>query len=48
MTLEKDDRRKRPEENRTQKIVMWSIFAVVIVLAIIAITILIVTGTPLF
>jgi hypothetical protein len=46
MTLQKDQ--PKPPQNRTQKIVMWSVFGIVAVLAIAAIVIFIVSGTSLF
>ena len=46
MTLQKDER--KPPQNRTQKIVMWSIFGIAAVLLIVAIVIFIASGTPLF
>jgi hypothetical protein len=46
MTLQKDQ--PKPPQNRTQKIVMYSVFGVAAVLAIIAIVLAIVTGARLF
>jgi hypothetical protein len=46
MTLQKDQ--SKPPQNRTQKIVMYSVFSVAAVLAIIAIVIFIVNGVKLF
>jgi hypothetical protein len=46
MTLQKDQ--PKPPQNRTQKIVMWSIFGVAGALVIAAIIIAIVSGAPLF
>ena len=46
MTLQKDER--KPPQNRTQKIVMWSILGVAAVLAIVSVTIFIVSGQHLF
>ncbi|MCU1551324.1 MAG: hypothetical protein JWR36_1884 [Glaciihabitans sp.] len=46
MTLHKDQ--PRPPQNRTQKIVMWSVFGVVAVLLIVSVVIFILSGTPLF
>jgi hypothetical protein len=46
MTLQKDQ--PKPPQNRTQTIVMWSIFGIAAVLLIIAIVIFIASGTPLF
>ena len=48
MTLNRDPRRDQPEQSRTQKIVMWSIFGVAGVLAVIAIIIFFASGTRLF
>ena len=46
MTLQKDQ--PKPPQNRTQKIVMWSIYGVAGVLAIIAIILFIVSGARFF
>ena len=46
MTLQKDQ--PKPPQNRTQKIVMWSVFGVAAVLLIIAIVIFVVQGVKLF
>ena len=46
MTLQKDQ--PKPPQNRTQKIVMWSIYGVAAVLAIIAIVLFIVSGARFF
>jgi hypothetical protein len=46
MTLQKDQ--PKPPENRTQRIVKWCIFGVAAVLAIVAVTILIVSGQRIF
>jgi hypothetical protein len=46
MTLQKDQ--PKPEQNRTQKIVMWSIFGVAGALLVAAIIIFIVSGAPFF
>ncbi|MCU1534502.1 MAG: hypothetical protein JWR53_983 [Glaciihabitans sp.] len=46
MTLQKDQ--PKPPQNRTQKIVMYSVFGVAAILAIIAIVLAIVTGARLF
>jgi hypothetical protein len=46
MTLQKDQ--PKPPQNRTQKIVMWSIYGVAAVLAIIAIILFIVSGARFF
>ena len=48
MTLSKDNRPKRPEQNRTQKIVMWCIFGVVAAMAVAAAIIFFVSGSSLF
>lgn len=50
MTLSGDNKskRERQEQNRTQKIVMWSIFGVAAVLLIIAVVLFIVSGASLF
>jgi hypothetical protein len=46
MTLQKDQ--PKPPQNRTQKIVMWSIFGVAGVMLIIAIVLFVASGAPLF
>jgi hypothetical protein len=46
MTLQKDQ--PKPPQNRTQKIVMWSIYGVAAVLAIVAIILFIVSGARFF
>jgi hypothetical protein len=46
MTLQKDQ--PKPPQNRTQKIVMWSIFGVAGALVVAAIIIAIVSGARLF
>jgi hypothetical protein len=46
MTLRKDS--PKPPQTRTQKIVMWCIFGVAAALLVAAVTIFIVSGTPLF
>jgi hypothetical protein len=46
MTLQKDQ--PKPPQNRTQKIVMWSIFGVAGAMAVVAIVLFIVSGAPLF
>ena len=46
MTLQKDQ--PKPEQNRTQKIVMWSIYGVAGVLVIVAIVLFIVSGARFF
>ncbi|HEY0261332.1 MAG TPA: hypothetical protein VGC18_15930 [Lacisediminihabitans sp.] len=48
MTLSKDNRKKREPQTHGQKVLMWCIFGVAAVLAIIAIVLLIVSGAPLF
>jgi uncharacterized membrane protein len=50
MTLSGDryDKKKRQQQNRTQRIVMWSIFAVAGILLVIAVVLFIVSGAPLF
>ncbi len=48
MTLSKDQKPQRPPQNRTQKIVMWSIYAVAAVLLIVAVVLFIVNGVRLF
>jgi hypothetical protein len=48
MTLHKDKRPEKPEQNRTQKIVMWSIYGVAAVLLVVAIVIFISSGASLF
>jgi hypothetical protein len=48
MTLNKDNRPQKPEQNRTQKIVMWSIYGVAAVLLVVAIVIFISSGASLF
>lgn len=46
MTLGKDE--SKPPQNRTQKIVMYSVFGIAAVLAIIAIVLFISSGARLF
>lgn len=46
MTLSKDN--KKPEQNRTQKIVMWGVFGVAAVLLIIAIVLFVSSGIRFF
>jgi hypothetical protein len=46
MTLQKDQ--PKPPQNRTQKIVMWSIYGVAAALAITAIIIFIASGAHFF
>ena len=48
MTLDKDSRKQRPPQTRTGKVVMWIIFGVAAVLAIIAIVIWVRSGVKLF
>ncbi|CAN5594605.1 hypothetical protein BH09ACT4_BH09ACT4_02160 [soil metagenome] len=48
MTLQGNSPRKRNPQTRTQKIVMWCVFGVAAVLAIIAIVIFIRSGAPFF
>ncbi len=48
MTLNKDNRRQKPQQNRTQKIVMWSIYGVVAAMAIAAVILFFVSGAKLF
>ncbi len=48
MTLSKDNRPKRPEQTRVQKIVMWCIFGIVAAMAIAAAIIFFVSGSSLF
>jgi hypothetical protein len=48
MTLSKDNRPQKPEQNRTQKIVMWSIFGVAAVLLVVAIILFFTSGAKLF
>ncbi|MHB1171682.1 MAG: hypothetical protein ACYCZY_04165 [Lacisediminihabitans sp.] len=48
MTLSKDNRPGRPQQTRTQKIVMWSIFGVAAAMAVAAIVIFFVSGARLF
>jgi cytochrome b subunit of formate dehydrogenase len=48
MTLDKDNRPQKREQNRTQKIVMWSIYGVAAVLLVVAIVIFISSGASLF
>lgn len=48
MTLSKDNKPQRPEQTRTQKIVMWSIFAVAGAMAVAAVILFIVSGARLF
>ncbi len=46
MTLQKDE--PKPEENRTQKIVKWSVIGVAAALLLAAIIIAVVSGARLF
>jgi hypothetical protein len=46
MTLQKDQ--PKPPQNRTQKIVMWSVIGVAAALLIAAVIIAVVSGAPLF
>lgn len=48
MTLSSDNRPRKPEQNRTQKIVMWSIFGIAAVLLVVAAVLFFTSGTPLF
>jgi hypothetical protein len=48
MTLSKDNGRQKPEQNRTQKIVMWSVFGVAAVLFVIAAILFATSGARLF
>ena len=48
MTLSKDNRPEKPPQNRTQKIVMWSIYGIAAVLLVIAIVLFFVSGAKLF
>jgi hypothetical protein len=48
MTLHNPKNGGRPVQTRTQKIVMWCVFGVAAVLAIIAIVLFIASGAPLF
>jgi hypothetical protein len=48
MTLQSNNPQGKPPQTRTQKIVMWSVFGVAAVLAIIAIVIFIRSGAPFF
>lgn len=48
MTLSKDNRPERPEQNRTQKIVMFSVFGVAAVLFVIAAILFVSSGASLF
>lgn len=48
MTLSKDNRPERPKQNRTQKIVMWTVFGVSAVLFVIAAILFVTSGAKLF
>ncbi len=48
MTLGKDSRNQRPPQTRAGRIIMWIIFGVAAVLAIIAIVIFVRSGVSLF
>ena len=48
MTLNKDSRKQRPQQTHLGKVIMWVIFGVAAVLAIIAIVIWIRSGVALF
>jgi len=48
MTLSKDNRPKKPEQTRTQKIVMWSVYGVAAVLLVIAAILFVTSGAKLF
>jgi len=48
MTLNRDSRRQRPPQTRLGKVVMWIIFAIAAVLAVVAIVIWIRSGVALF
>ena len=48
MTLSKDNSPRKPEQNRTQKIVMWSIFSVAVLLLVIAAILFFTSGAKLF
>lgn len=48
MTLSSDNRPQKPEQSRTQKIVMWSIFGIAAVLLVVAAVLFFTSGTPLF
>jgi hypothetical protein len=48
MTLDKDSRKSRPPQTRLGRVVMWIIYGVAAVLAIIAIVIWIRSGVKLF
>lgn len=48
MTLQGNSPRNKTPQSRTQKIVMWSVFGLAAVLAIIAIVIFVRSGAPFF
>lgn len=48
MTLSKDNRPEKPEQNRTQKIVMWTVLCVSAVLFVIAAILFVTSGAKLF
>jgi hypothetical protein len=48
MTLDKDSRKQRPPQTRLGKVIMWVIFGIAAVLAVIAIVIWIRSGVALF
>ena len=48
MTLSKDNRPEKPEQNRTQKIVMWSVYGAASVLLAIAAILFVASGAKLF
>jgi hypothetical protein len=48
MTLSRDNRPPRPEQTRTQKIVMWCIFGAAAVLLVVAAVLFFASGARLF
>ncbi len=48
MTLNKDHRPQKPDQTRTQKIVMWSVFGLAAVLFVIAAILFVTSGVRLF
>jgi hypothetical protein len=48
MTLSNGRRPERPPQTRSQKIVMWSVFAVAAVMLTVAIVLFVVSRAPLF
>jgi hypothetical protein len=48
MTISGSKRPERPQQNRTQKIVMWSIFGVAGAMLIAAVILFVVSGARLF